>query len=254
MDLNFSFSPSPNKRYRNNPTHNGSPSQLKAATAERVKNTARDLLSGALKEAIRKEDDDDSYSEVDSISSPSKKFHGMSPFSSPTKTIRRRKRKSQEKSNAFHHTFVMKLFDRSVDLAQFRGNTNYPLYPVCRAWMRNEPSNTGQAPRERTPTPEPDSDSDHESESGDVYKLPAPTPVAASNADQSPRIPPCPPVQTGTELDLDLDQTDAPPPALLLSNHLVRWWGVRKSWKQAAADNEVRYQKSLTILKDMFEK
>ena len=228
------------------------PSPLKAATAERVKNTARDLLSGALKEAIKKEDDEDTYSEADSLTSPSKRHNGISPFTSPTKSVRRRKRKSQDKSTAFHHTFVMKLFDRSVDLAQFRGSTNYPLYPVCRAWMRNEPANTSQAPRERTPTPKPDSDSEHDSDAGDVYKLPAPIPPA--DLVHSPRIPPPPMVHTGTELDLDLDQNDAPPPALLLSNHLVRWWGVRKAWKQAASENEERYQKSLTVLKDMFEK
>lgn len=35
-------------------------------------------------------------------------------------------------------SYVIKLFDRSVDLAQF--NTNTPLYPICRAWMRNNPS------------------------------------------------------------------------------------------------------------------
>lgn len=34
--------------------------------------------------------------------------------------------------------YVIKLFDRSVDLAQF--NTATPLYPICRAWMRNNPS------------------------------------------------------------------------------------------------------------------
>ncbi|KAM4801753.1 protein lin-37 homolog isoform X2 [Urocitellus parryii] len=36
------------------------------------------------------------------------------------------------------NTYVIKLFDRSVDLAQFSENT--PLYPICRAWMRNSPS------------------------------------------------------------------------------------------------------------------
>lgn len=35
-------------------------------------------------------------------------------------------------------TYVIKLFDRSVDLAQFSENT--PLYPICRAWMRNSPT------------------------------------------------------------------------------------------------------------------
>jgi len=32
-------------------------------------------------------------------------------------------------------SYVMKLFDRSVDLAQFTHDT--PLYPVCRAWIHN---------------------------------------------------------------------------------------------------------------------
>lgn len=34
-------------------------------------------------------------------------------------------------------SFIMKLFDRSVDLAKFQEDS--PLYPVCRAWMRNKP-------------------------------------------------------------------------------------------------------------------
>ena len=38
-------------------------------------------------------------------------------------------------------TYVMKLFDRSVDLAQFTEDA--PLYPICRAWMRNQPHSRG---------------------------------------------------------------------------------------------------------------
>lgn len=34
-------------------------------------------------------------------------------------------------------TVIMKLFDRSVDLALFPEDT--PLYPVCRAWIQNRP-------------------------------------------------------------------------------------------------------------------
>ena len=47
----------------------------------------------------------------------------------------------------------MKLFDRSVDLAQF--DEESPLYPICRAWIRNQPGNHAVHNRERTPTPEP---------------------------------------------------------------------------------------------------
>ncbi|XP_040551178.1 protein lin-37 homolog isoform X11 [Gallus gallus] len=40
------------------------------------------------------------------------------------------------------NTYVIKLFDRSVDLGQFSEGT--PLYPVCRAWMRNCPTGRPQ--------------------------------------------------------------------------------------------------------------
>lgn len=34
-------------------------------------------------------------------------------------------------------SYIMKLFDRSVNLAKFDEDT--PLYPLCRAWMKNQP-------------------------------------------------------------------------------------------------------------------
>jgi hypothetical protein len=34
-------------------------------------------------------------------------------------------------------SYIMKLFDRSVNLAKFEEDT--PLYPLCRAWMKNQP-------------------------------------------------------------------------------------------------------------------
>ena len=40
----------------------------------------------------------------------------------------------------------------------------------------------------------------------------------------------------------------------LLSEHMVRWYKVRKRWKTASAKNEERYKGSMTLLKDMFEK
>ena len=49
---------------------------------------------------------------------------------------------------------MLKLFDRSVDLAQFEESSS--LYPVCRAWIKNQPHNRDLGIRERTPTPEPE--------------------------------------------------------------------------------------------------
>merc|ERR1719411_761929 len=143
--------------------------------------SARSRLSGALSTAERIVD---KYAGDDFPMSPYKRFQSLdSPFPSPTKSprgVRRRRKKAVPLNTAFHHTFVMKLFDRSVDLAQFPVQT--PLYPVCRAWMKNDPHNTNMAPRLRTPTPEPEdeekedsedqnSDSPKENPDPDVYKL-----------------------------------------------------------------------------------
>ena len=49
----------------------------------------------------------------------------------------------------------MKLFERSVDLAQFNENT--PLYPICRAWIKNQPHNHSSN-QERSPSPDSDID------------------------------------------------------------------------------------------------
>ena len=60
----------------------------------------------------------------------------------------------------FSDTYVMKLFDRSVDLAQFDDVT--PLYPVCRAWMKNQPHNQNLGVR--PPSPEQPHSSDEDSD------------------------------------------------------------------------------------------
>lgn len=36
-----------------------------------------------------------------------------------------------------YQTFIIKLFDRSVDLSKYEENTS--LYPICRSWMINQP-------------------------------------------------------------------------------------------------------------------
>lgn len=56
----------------------------------------------------------------------------------------------------FEDAYIIKLFDRSVDLAQF--STSTPLYPICRAWMRNNPTVRDQS---ASPSP-PQSMSDEE--------------------------------------------------------------------------------------------
>lgn len=63
-------------------------------------------------------------------------------------------------------SYIMKLFDRSVNLAQFEEDT--PLYPLCRAWMKNQPR--AQIPRNEKINEDPLDI--QEAQDGDVVEMP----------------------------------------------------------------------------------
>ena len=88
--MDFTFSPSPLKRLRADRLWSAD-SPVKESP-DKTKSAARDLLSGALKEAIKKEDYD--ISDLNSLLTPMKNLmaSGLSPFSSPVKSARKRKR------------------------------------------------------------------------------------------------------------------------------------------------------------------
>lgn len=172
---------------------------------------------------------------------------------------RRKKRKemddgmtegSQHKPNAY----IIKLFDRSVDLAQFSDGT--PLYPICRAWMRNSPS-----VRERARSPSP-AEGLMEEEVSDllnqkarnVYRMPAPTSCSVNSSGEpvNLRIPPPLPF-TETPL-LKMTSESSPAPSALLCSHMQRWKKIRQRWKDSSNKNQLRYSESMKILKDMNER
>lgn len=149
---------------------------------------------------------------------------------------------------SFPDTYVIKLFDRSVDLAQFSENT--PLYPICRAWMRNSPTVREQ---ERSPgSPLPPLPEDEEgsevntSKNRDVYKLPPPT--APGEACRS-RIPS--PLHSTPE-----DEPSEPEPSTssLIYCNLQRWKRIRQRSKEASHRNQLRYSESMKILREMYER
>lgn len=167
---------------------------------------------------------------------------------------RRKKRKemddgisdsSQQKQNAY----IIKLFDRSVDLAQF--NTSTPLYPICRAWMRNNPT-----VRERAASPSPphsmgeDEVTDMLNGKGqNVYSLPPPNscPISPSGEPVNLRIP-------ATEKPTAGKFTDsAPVSGTLIDDHMERWKKIRQKWKESSNKNQLRYSDSIKILKEMKE-
>lgn len=54
--------------------------------------------------------------------------------------LRKRRRLNIDKGyKNDQNSYVLKLYDRSVDLAKFSPQTS--LYPVCRAWIKNQPNN-----------------------------------------------------------------------------------------------------------------
>lgn len=150
---------------------------------------------------------------------------------------------------------MIKLFDRSVDLAQFSENT--PLYPICRAWMRNSPS---VREHERSPSsplpPLPEDEEGSEvtnSKSRDIYKLPPPTaPGPPGDACRS-RIPS--PLQPETQGTPDDEPSEPEPsPSTLIYRNMQRWKRIRQRWKEASHRNQLRYSESMKILREMYER
>lgn len=165
---------------------------------------------------------------------------------------RRKKRKEMDDSLADtnqhkQNAYIIKLFDRSVDLAQF--STTTPLYPICRAWMRNNPSM-----RERTaPSPPHSSGEDEISDmlngkGQNIYRLPPPVCPIKSDEPVNLRIPPV--EKPAESQSIDAAAGSSP----LIYNHIKRWKKIRQKWKEASNKNQLRYSESIKILKEMYER
>uniref|UniRef100_A0A1B6LQZ1 Protein lin-37 homolog n=1 Tax=Graphocephala atropunctata TaxID=36148 RepID=A0A1B6LQZ1_9HEMI len=211
---------------------------------------ARDRLKGALQELVNS-DEDSSSSQEEPVTTPSKPVQVKKELK-PT-IIRRRKRKAaMDLEMGFHHTFVMKLFDRSVDLAQFKDDT--PLYPICRAWIANQP----RVPLPYPPLESPEIKNEVEGGCGmfdfddgrEIEKLPSPTCPPLGG-----RIPPvsAPQLQL-TELSLDYSGESLQTAEELLKEHVSRWGNIRRRWIESAQANESRFQASGRILSNMYKR
>ncbi|XP_023023781.1 myb-interacting protein 40 [Leptinotarsa decemlineata] len=158
-----------------------------------------------------------------------------------------KKRPIENMPTPYHHTYVMKLYDRSVDLARFEEDT--PLYPICRAWMQNVPQNPQPVIKRRLSSPEPSTPSWNDSIS-DLTRLPPPTgPVDT-------RIPSPLPEQQQDRDNINLNYEECPPVAknILMQMHQERWAKVRKKWIETASRNEARYSRSTQALHTIYNK
>nr|CAD7595082.1 unnamed protein product [Timema genevievae] len=233
---------------------------------------ARDRLKGCLQELLDHSDDSSISSQDETLGISHDLIKQMlikketipPPSNIKLKLKKRRRRRDFVVDRTFHpHTFVMKLFDRSVDLAQFKENSS--LYPICRAWMTNQPHNTNLMPKERSPTPEPTTDTVSGEDEGtgsesdselvkEMYRMPAPKPLPMDDTRYTMRVPSPILREPEQEVKNETDSKGIPSKESLLTDHLKHWTVVRKKWHATAHKNENRYESSRRILKAIYKR
>ncbi|XP_069173746.1 protein lin-37 homolog isoform X2 [Procambarus clarkii] len=228
---------------------------------------ARGRFDAALQGLLQKDEESDSENESDN-DNKTKVFTkiGLTNARSSRPPRKRRRKEIDLRDSGFHHTFVMRMFDRSVDLAQF--DETSPLYPICRAWMINQPHNSSLNVKQEPSSPSTEMfNSTEGSHDGDFAteilsdgppntalgnKMPPPEPWATDMLQRDPRIPepiPHPPNKLN-----EINECENTPTGLLLTEHLKRWRQIRNLWRNAAKSNDQRYQGSYNILKAMFDR
>lgn len=217
--------------------------------------SARNFLDATLQYLVDRKDESLYQSEGEGNSpladnlttSPSPKKISLKP---------NRKRKRKDDAGDYdgvdeHQSVIMKLFDRSVDLAQFPDAT--PLYPVCRAWIQNRPHDkTLGTLIERPLSPKIKKEEEDQDGYPNIYELPPPI-KSEDGCIFDLRVPePVP--QPDETLNIHTDPKYAPPAEQLLLNHMARWKEVRNRWHESSVMNEMQYASSSQLLKDMFDR
>lgn len=152
-------------------------------------------------------------------------------------------------------TYILKLYDRSIQFSGEESRENLPLYVLLRSWVHGDPPHKKDPkpkPEEPEPAPLPDS----------VYSLPS----AKSNADINKRFNVYP-----TEENPDLrippsvkhfkkpediektfdDSVNTMNQSECLELNKMRWKKVKDDWRLARRYHEARYEESFKALHDM---
>ncbi|XP_047030472.1 protein lin-37 homolog isoform X1 [Helicoverpa zea] len=217
----------PMKNRTSKPQHNRDSSDAREPHHIAEVATARGRLKGALMEVLDPAGDE---SDASSDYVPDKR----DSQSQETEKSEDEERPYRRKWSPHRQSYVLKLFDRSVDLSQFTEES--PLYPICRAWIANQP----RANYSEFGKSEPELDLQSE-----TLELPGPEGPHVS------KIPPLLPEQLkANKNNINLNYREAPPPSReqLLASHSVRWTAVRQAWLEQAAKVEARYETTQQIL------
>uniref|UniRef100_A0A2S2QG13 Protein lin-37 n=1 Tax=Sipha flava TaxID=143950 RepID=A0A2S2QG13_9HEMI len=162
--------------------------------------------------------------------------------------------KKNESKNEVKDSLVLKLRDRSIDLASFTNNT--AMYPICRAWIKNDPLSARQVKGKKSEHLERSLKIDNESSTVEdyVYKLPPPKSKSEMGIDINNRMPKNLPKDERTTLDVLINSDEVPTTTELLNEHRKRWVCIRQQWIKFSNENEARYAMSKSILTSMLNK
>ncbi|XP_055524657.1 protein lin-37 homolog [Wyeomyia smithii] len=197
---------------------------------------ARGRLKGALQHAVPQSDNDatdESDSDtLDNVDRASKRLKSSATDSIPIP----------------HQSYIMKLFDRSVDLARFDEST--PLYPICRAWMQNQPRlNPNRTLLMVTPIKRERNtemvEQYRNKELKEIRAMPKPEPASYATTRRCPS-----PLPSQTDVSKARIDLAAPPIAktTLMAEHMFRWSQVRRKWQEHAKNVDSRYSASFKLL------
>lgn len=188
---------------------------------------ARGRLKGALADIVTHSDEDSD-----------------SDDSLATRQSKRSKTATTDSIPIPHQSYIMKLFDRSVDLARFDEST--PLYPICRAWMQNQPRMNHKPIR--TPSPvkreyNPQMAVQYRNgELKDIRAMPRP------EANFTHQYPSTVENQQRASKDIFDPALETIPKAVLLKEHKKHWTQVRRNWEQYNRVKAERYETSFELL------
>nr|XP_002154417.3 protein lin-37 homolog [Hydra vulgaris] len=136
-------------------------------------------------------------------------------------------------------SYVIKIFDRHVDLAKFNENT--PIYVMMRDWMKNNANDSSENIRNLMNTNFPDKDVEDDK---NIYVLPS----AKQEAPLYPRSV-SPSIQTTfveniLNVEEDIDK--------LRKENMLRWRNEKNRWREYSLQTQQCNLESLVILKNAF--
>ncbi|XP_013102971.2 protein lin-37 homolog [Stomoxys calcitrans] len=186
----------------------------------------------------------------------------MKNYSTPiAHTTPNKKRKKERELTTGHNkiqaeSFVMKLFDRTLDLSKYTEQT--PLYPICRAWMANQPRNPSIRSYRETRSPSPVHRDNNALEllshlrKGHIRSV---TSLPKPKTTELPKLPPQREPKKFSSSD-ELLKADADKDASkekLLTQHLGKWKHIKSDWHKHSKQYQQRNNVNFLILQELFQ-